>query len=210
MSVRRELSALWSGCDTLRDRMGPLPAQPRPEARRALEVAYEELASALRRLGSARMLTSSQVGELEHAQAGLAAARSGGLPLATAVARYAQALQEVATSFHIRLSPPTPDLASAFAPPGNGSAHRPLPLPIDGVDIAPGEAVEALALVTSMAAEGGHRLGGFSGSGTGDGYRFTARCAVCGDEVSVLRSEQAWSFTPVVPCPRTPAAPAGA
>ena len=108
MSVRRELSALWSGCDTLRDRMGPLPAQPRPEARRALEVAYEELASALRRLGSAKMLTSTQVGELEHAQAGLAAARSGGLPLATAVARYAQALQEVATSFHIRLSPPSP------------------------------------------------------------------------------------------------------
>jgi hypothetical protein len=234
MSARRELLALWSRCDTLRERAGPVAVELRPDARRVLDLASEELASALRRLDSAGMLTPAHAAELEHALAGLAAARCGGLPLGTAVARYAFALQEVAAAFHIELAPDLPDLVvtavTASAPAPNGAAlraapgppagadapqrpagadERSLPIPVEGADGAagaPGEAVEALAFVTSVAARGGHHLGGFSGSGGDAGYRFTARCTDCGDQVSVLRQAEVWSFTPVVPCSGAPAA----
>jgi hypothetical protein len=235
MSARRELLALWSRCDSLRDRVGPVAVELPPDARRLLDMASEELASAVRRLESARMLTPGHAAELEHALAGLAAARCGGLSLATAVARYAFALQEVATAFHIDLAPNPPDLVvaavTASAPVPNGSAsaaHGPpagagapqrpaaadegsLPIPVEGAhgaSGAPSEAVEALAFVTSVAAKGGHRLGGFSGSGGDTGYRFTARCADCGDQVSVLRQAELWSFTPVVACSHGVSTPA--
>jgi hypothetical protein len=236
MSARRELLALWSRCDSLRERVGPVAVELPPDARRLLDLASEELASAVRRLESARMLTPGHAAELGHAQAGLAAARCGGLPLGTAVARYAFALQEVASAFHIDLSPNPPDLVvaavTASAPTPNGSAppaaHAPpagdgapqrsagvdegsVPIQVEGAGGAPGapgEAVEALAFVTSVAAKGGHRLGGFSGSGGDTGYRFTARCADCGDQVSVLRHAELWSFTPVVACSHVASRPA--
>lgn len=236
MSARRELLALWSRCDSLRERVGPVAAELPPDARRLLDLASEELASAVRRLESARMLTPGHAAELGHAQAGLAAARFGGLPLGTAVARFAFALQEVASAFHIDLSPNPPDLVvaavTASAPTPNGSAppaaHAPpagdgapqraagtaegsVPIRVEGAGGAPGapsEAVEALAFVTSVAAKGGHRLGGFSGSGGDTGYRFTARCADCGDQVSVLRQAELWSFTPVVACSHVASQPA--
>ncbi|MDB5067877.1 MAG: hypothetical protein JWM18_4311 [Chloroflexi bacterium] len=236
MSARRELLALWSRCDRLRERVGPVAVELPPDARRLLDQASEELASAVRRLESARMLTPGHAAELGHAQAGLAAARCGGLPLGTAVARYAFALQEVAAAFHIDLVPNPPDLVvaavTASAPAPNGSAppaanghpavadapQRPaesavgsVPIRVEAADGAPGapsEAVEALAFVTSVAVKGGHRLGGFSGSGGDTGYRFTARCADCGDQVSVLRQAELWSFTPVVACSHGAARPA--
>ncbi len=214
MSARRELFALWSRCDSLRERVGPAAVELRPDALRLLGEASDELASALRRLDSARMLTPGQSGELQNALSGLAAARCGGLPLSTAVARYAFALQEVAAAFHIELAPHPPDLVAAVtaaAPARNGSsrpaaaAEVSLPIRVDGAEGEPGaasEAVEALAFVTSVAAKGGHHLGGFTGSGSEAGYRFTARCADCGDQVSVLRQAELWSFTPVAPCTR--------
>jgi hypothetical protein len=236
MSARRELLALWSRCDSLRERVGPVAAELPQDARRLLDLASEELASAVRRLESARMLTPGHAAELGHAQAGLAAARFGGLPLGTAVARFAFALQEVASAFHIDLSPDPPDLVvaavtaslpvpngsaspAAHGPPaGTGAPQRPargaegsVPIRVEGADGAPGsprEAVEALAFVTSVAAKGGHRLGGFSGSGGDTGYRFTARCADCGDQVSVLRQAELWSFTPVVACSHVASQPA--
>ena len=235
MSARRELLALWSRCDSLRERVGPVAVELPPDARRLLDLASEELASAVRRLESARMLTPGHAAELGHAQGALAAARHGGLPLGTAVARFAFALQEVAAAFHIDLSPNPPDLVvaavTASAPVPNGgsasaAAHGPptggprraagaaegsVPIRVEGADGAPGaprEAVEALAFVTSVAAKGGHRLGGFSGSGGDTGYRFTARCADCGDQVSVLRQAELWSFTPVVACSHVAPQPA--
>ncbi len=220
MSARRELFALWSRCDSLRERVGQAAVEPRPDALRLLGLASDELASALRRLDSAHMLTPGQSGELQNALSGLAAARCGGLPPSTAVARYAFALQEVAAAFHIELAPHPPDLVAAVAaadPARNGSARLagtgelPVPIRAEGAEGGPGpasEAVEALAFVTSVAAKGGHRLGGFSGSGSDAGYRFTARCADCGDQVSVLRQDELWSFTPVVPCSRVVSPPA--
>jgi hypothetical protein len=237
MSARRELLALWSRCDSLRERVGPVAVELPPDARRLLDLTSEELASAVRRLESARMLTPGHAAELGHAQAALAAARFGGLPLGTAVARFTFALQEVAAAFHIDLSPNPPELVvaavTASAPVPNGgsastaahgppagaggpqrsavTAERSVPIRVEGADGAPGaprEAVEALAFVTSVAAKGGHRLGGFSGSGGDTGYRFTARCADCGDQVSVLRQAELWSFTPVVACSHVASQPA--
>jgi hypothetical protein len=105
MSARRELSALWSRCDWLRERLGPPGCEPGPDARRLLDAASDELASALRRLVSAGMLTPVQTRELEEALGGLAAAGNGGGPPATAIAGYALALQRVAAGLHIGLVP---------------------------------------------------------------------------------------------------------
>jgi hypothetical protein len=104
MSARRELSALWSRCDSVRERMGPSGGEPSPDACRLLDALSDELASALRRLLSAGMLTPAQTRDLEEARRGLAAARSGGLASATAVARCAAALQRVAAGLHISLA----------------------------------------------------------------------------------------------------------
>jgi hypothetical protein len=203
MSARRELHALWTRCDTLRMQIGPPGVALSADARRLLETTSDELASAMRRLGSAGMLTPVQTRDLEGAREALTAAGNGGLAPATAVARYAFALQEVAAGMRIALAPRVAGdngLATTAAVGGDEdtAAHSTT------------EAVEALAHATSLASKAGHRLGVFTGSGSGAGQRFTARCAGCGGEVRVQRQAGVWSYSRVAPCSRPTASPAAA
>ncbi|MEA2672565.1 MAG: hypothetical protein QOG45_2785 [Chloroflexota bacterium] len=46
-------------------------------------------------------------------------------------------------------------------------------------------AIEAIGIVTTVAQDRGHCLGGFSRRSSQYGYRFVARCRACGYEVSV-------------------------
>ena len=185
MSARRELFALWTRCDTLRERLGAPEAGADPDARRLLEAASVELAGAARRLDSAGMLAPKMIRELEEAREALIAARDGALSPTTAIARFAFAVQEVAAAFRVALTPPRKD--------GNGVS----------VEIAPAStatAVEALAHAGSLAAAAGHRLSGFAGSGAGNGQRFTARCSRCRGVVSVERLAGVWTFSGVGRC----------
>jgi hypothetical protein len=186
MSARRELFALWTRCDTLREQLGAPEAGVDPDARRLLEAASVELAGAARRLDSAGMLAPKMVRELEEAQEALIAARDGALSPTTAIARFAFAVQEVAAALRVPLTPPR-NLD------GNGVS-------VEIVPASTATAVEALAHAGSLATSAGHRLGGFAGSGAGNGQRFTARCSRCGGEVSVERLAGVWTFSGVARC----------
>ena len=141
MSARRELSALWSRCDWLRERMGPPGGEPSPHARRLLDALSDELASALRRLVSAGALTPAQARDLEGARSGLAAGHNGGLSPGAAVDGCSVALQRVAAALRISLVSRPAEMVEAVAPPkGNGTA-------------APPEAAGAEAVPRAVAAE---------------------------------------------------------
>jgi hypothetical protein len=193
MSARRELFALWTRCDTLRERLETPGAGVDADARRLFEAASAELTNAARRLDSAGMLTPAQTRDLQEARDALNAARDGALSPATAIARLAFAIQEVATGLRVPLAPPrTQD--------GNGVSVEILPA-------STATAVEALAHAGSLAAGAGHRLSGFTGSGSGNGQRFTARCSGCGGEVIVERLAGVWTLSGVARCsPVTPLA----
>jgi hypothetical protein len=186
MSARRELLALWTRCDTLRERLGTPGAELDVAARRALDDASAELRGAIRRLGSAGMLTPAQTRDLEAARDGLSAASERRMAPFSAVARYAFALQEVAAGLRVPLGTPANGERNGLAARAALSSSATI--------------VEALAHAGSLAADAGHRLGVFTGSGGGASRRFTARCAGCGGEVSVQRQAGGWSLTRVAPC----------
>lgn len=165
-------------------------------ARKLLETSSDELASAVRRLGTAGMLSPVHTRDLERAHEALTAALTGGMAPSTAIARYAFALQEVAAGLHIPLGTPAPGGGE-----GNGLAAEGAPAPTATV-------VEALAYAGSLAAGAGHRLSGFTGAGNGTARRFTARCDGCGGTVSVQREAGGWSFSRVLPCTAHVPAPA--
>src|SRR4030081_444360 len=100
--------------------MAPPGGEPSPDVCRLLDALSDELASALRRLVNAGMLTPAQTRDLDEARRGLAG-RSGGLPSATAVARCSTALQRVAAALHISLVSRGAETMEAVTPPmGNG------------------------------------------------------------------------------------------
>src|SRR5205807_278848 len=111
---------------------------------------------------------------------------AGGLSPATAIARYAFAVREVAAALHVALAPPR-------GADGDGLSVEVLPASTATV-------LEALAHAGSLASAAGHRLSGFAGSGKGNGQRFTARCAGCGGQVSVERLAGVWAFGGVARC----------
>ncbi|HVS42745.1 MAG TPA: hypothetical protein VMU20_10785 [Candidatus Dormibacteraeota bacterium] len=186
MSARRELFALWTRCDTLREQLGAPDAGIDPDARRLLEAASVELAGAARRLDSAGMLAPAHVRELEEAREALIAARDGALSPTTAIARFAFAVQEVAAACRVPLTP-------LRNPDGNGVS-------VEIVPASTATAVDALAHAGSLAAAAGHRLSGFAGSGAGNGHGFTARCSRCRGEVRVERLAGVWTFSGVARC----------
>jgi hypothetical protein len=192
MSARRELLALWTRCDTLRERLETPGARVDADARRLLEAASVELAGAARRLGNAGMLTPPQTRDLEEAREALIAARDGSLSPATAIARCAFAVQEVAAALHVPLTPPR------HAEGSDGVS-------VEVVPASTATVVEALAHAGSLAAGAGHRLNGFAGPGSGNGQRFIARCTQCGGQVSVERLAGVWTFGGVARC--APVAP---
>ena len=186
MSARRELFALWTRCDTLRGRLGTPGVEVDADARRLLDAASVELTSAARRLDSAGMLAPTQIRELQEAREALNSARDGAVSPATAIARFAFAVQEVAAALRVSLAP-------LRGGDGNGVS-------VEIVPASTATAVEALAHAGSLAAGAGHRLSGFAGSGTGNGQRFTARCSGCGGDVSVVRLAGVWTFSGVARC----------
>jgi SAM-dependent methyltransferase len=103
MSAAREITALWSRCAALRQRMSATGTAPGSPAGRELDRLVEELASATRRLETAGMLTAGRAGHLRDAAEALAGARFGRVPPATAVARCTAAVEALAASFRIRL-----------------------------------------------------------------------------------------------------------
>jgi SAM-dependent methyltransferase len=103
MSAAREITALWSRCAALRQRVSATGTTPGAPVGRDLDRLVEELASATRRLETAGMLTAGRAGHLRDAAEALGGARFGGVPPATAVARCTAALEALAASFRIPL-----------------------------------------------------------------------------------------------------------
>jgi dihydrodipicolinate synthase/N-acetylneuraminate lyase len=106
VSIRRELSGLWSRCDSFRRQLEQCSGVSGSAARRQLDALIDELASALLRLGTAGAFTPTQLHDLETALSSLVSARAGRLPLDLAVAHYASTLETMAAQFHILLCEP--------------------------------------------------------------------------------------------------------
>lgn len=223
MSARREICALWSRCDALLGELGHSQAALNGSARRQLDACIDELASAVRRLVNASVLSRTQAYSLEVSVSALAAARADRVPPLGTVVRYAATLREIAQELGVLLEEGSPSPGAAEAPdeghsddvtiapradeatlPGGGRGADPEP---DEAAVATlsGGAVDALAFVTSAAARGGHSLGGFSRARTDSGYQLTARCSGCGREVSIGRRSDEWWFVPMAPCSARPA-----
>lgn len=207
MSARRELRALWSRCLGLRERTAQPAAAVDASTRRRLDACIDELASALRRLDNASMLSRAQAHSLESAVSALAAVRANRLPALDTVTAYEATLRETAVALHVRLPEGMAGgVEHAAASDGDRAAEA---AGEGGVDAPPAEeavlgsasdAIEALAFVTSAAAKAGHHLGGFSRDRTDEGFRLTARCWTCGREVSIGRGGDEWWFVPVTSC----------
>ena len=226
MSARREICALWSRCDTLQAAVARCQHGLDAEARRSLDACIDELASAVRRLENASMLSRAQGHALESAVSALAAVRANRLPALDTVSAYRATLQETAEELHVLLPETASDgvrptavngvrdrgtasegagrLEAIAGDAGERAAASEVPEE-EAVLGSASDAVEALAFVTSAAAKAGHQLGGFSRDRSDEGFRLTARCWTCGREVSIGRGGDEWWFVPVTSCAVKPA-----
>jgi hypothetical protein len=209
VSARREIHALWIRCDGLHAALERSGDGLDSGSRRQLDACIDELASALRRLGNASMLSRAQAHSLESAVSALAAVRANRLPALDTVTAYEATLRETAAALHIRLPEAVAGGAGHAAGAGGaaeaGQGAGDAPPAEEAVLGSASDAVEALAFVTSAATAAGHHLGGFSRDRTDEGFRLTARCWTCGREVSIGRGGDEWWFVPVTSCVVTPA-----
>ena len=130
MSAWREVRALWSRCLALGQRIEQPQRVVDAGVHRQLDDCIEELTSAVRRLGSAGMLTAAQAGALGDAAGELAAVRAQRRPLAEALARYRDSLRTLAVQLRIPLfdvRPAPPWQAAAEPRELIGLAVDPLP-----------------------------------------------------------------------------------
>ncbi len=108
MTARRELRALWSGAQRVRERLEQEDAGGVTPVARPLRALGIELASATQRLETAGMLTDEHRARLDEAVSTLGKAAAGTMSPEAALKTYMGAIEVVALAYHVFLRPPAP------------------------------------------------------------------------------------------------------